>query len=243
MCIPSVEEQRQIVSLLDSSERLLATSQSLLQALTSRKAHILEELLRDVATSEAGHGAVPLSSAVNLVTDRSVHNGPTLCVDLQHIVGGQGRLIHDRTSQVSSGDKLRFRRGDVLFGKLRPYLRKSWLADQEGNCSGEIWVLRTNSIKLSPQFLSYFVQSAAFISATNVVSGSKMPRADWRLVSRLLVNLPAIKRQQEIVDLLTACDSEIELARERLGIQRELHGQLVVEATTGKCRYRGCHRD
>ena len=69
-----------------------------------------------------------------------------------------------------------FNVGDVLFGKLRPYLKKFWLAKFNGACSTEIFVL--NGIRISNNYLFFVVQTEKFIEIALVSSGSKMPRSD-----------------------------------------------------------------
>src|SRR4051812_47988011 len=56
----------------------------------------------------------------------------------------------------------RFQAGDVLYGRLRPYLNKVWHADREGACSGELLVLRANR-ELEPRFLAYRLHSREFV--------------------------------------------------------------------------------
>ena len=65
----------------------------------------------------------------------------TLCVELDHIGQYNGRLLKYSTAQYSTSLKYRFFSGDILFGRLRSYLRKFWHADQDGICTTEIWPL------------------------------------------------------------------------------------------------------
>ena len=82
-----------------------------------------------------------------------------------------------------SSQKQRFYRGDVLFGKLRPYFRKVILAREEGICSTDIWVLRPKD-EADSAFILYLLASQDFIEeATNTSEGSRMPRANWRVMS------------------------------------------------------------
>ena len=90
------------------------------------------------------------------------------------------------------------RKDDVLFGKLRPYLRKYALVKQECVCSSEIWSLVPKKIVL-PQFLFYLVQSEEFIKVANISSGTKMPRAEWTNVEKATFYIPSNDIQQEII--------------------------------------------
>ena len=81
------------------------------------------------------------------------------CVELEHIGQGNGTLegYSDARDRLSS--KYRFQAGDVLFGRLRPYLRKYWRADRAGVCSTEIWPLIPMGSDIDAGFLSHVVQT------------------------------------------------------------------------------------
>src|SRR5690606_10518828 len=105
------------------------------------------------------------------------------CIELEHIEQEIGLINGYANSKELSSIKNKFQVGDTLFGKLRPYLKKFWLAEFAGGCSSEIWVLRSNPEVMDSKYLFYFVQTHRFIQVANVTSGSKMPRADWNFVS------------------------------------------------------------
>ena len=87
--------------------------------------------------------------------------GGGLPVALEAVESGTGRLLDG--VEVEPGEGKRFLPGDTLFGKLRPYLAKSWLADQEGVALGDIHVYRPRE-GVDPRFVSYVVQSDNFVS-------------------------------------------------------------------------------
>ncbi len=72
-----------------------------------------------------------------------------------------------------------FQKGDVLFGKLRPYLSKFLMAEFDGVCTTEIWVLKTQNETVN-KFLYQLVQNEKIVEAANLSTGTKMPRADWK---------------------------------------------------------------
>ena len=90
-----------------------------------------------------------------------------------------------------------FERGDILYGKLRPYLH-NWLLPQfKGIAIGDFWVLRPKAIDSG--FLYRLVQSDAFDKLANISAGSKMPRADWKLVGNSIFRLPASPSEQRAI--------------------------------------------
>ena len=106
-------------------------------------------------------------------------------VALEHIRSASGAVCPDfEWSPQSSEDCIFFRAGDVLFGKLRPYLRKYLQADRNGCCQSELLVLRPRDMRLSTRFLFYAVQSEPFIAWADATSyGVKMPRTSWEVLS------------------------------------------------------------
>ena len=119
-------------------------------------------------------------------------------VEFEDIVSGEGVLNKDiyRKNVVKRG--VRFDKDDVLFGKLRPYLKNILYADFNGVAVGDFWVLR-NTEKVDPYFLYVLVSSDSFMDVANVSSGSKMPRADWSLVSNSRFLIPSTIDEQRCI--------------------------------------------
>ncbi|MFW2116147.1 restriction endonuclease subunit S [Acinetobacter geminorum] len=96
----------------------------------------------------------------------------------------------------------RFQKDDVLFGKLRPYLAKVFLAQEEGLSSTEALVFRSSEV-IYPKFLSYYCLSQDFINEVNGTTfGSKMPRASWDDISSFRMVYPSLDEQKIIADFL-----------------------------------------
>ena len=129
------------------------------------------------------------------------------CIELEHLTVGSGQLLGYIDGSQSGSIKNVFNKGDLLFGKLRPYLRKYLQAPFDGVCSSEIWVLKGNGI--SNDFLYRIIQTDKFIDLANQSSGSKMPRADWGVVEKGVFSFPTIAEQQKISKLLSLLDERI----------------------------------
>ena len=137
-----------------------------------------------------------------------------LCVELEHIDKETGILNGHTRSLLQASIKNRFYKGDVLFGKLRPNLRKYAQPDFDGVCSTEIWVLNTDPKKCSKDFLFYLIQSERFIQTACKTTGSKMPRADWEFLSQEPFYLPPLAEQKKIAAILRTWDDAIEKAEQ-----------------------------
>ena len=104
-----------------------------------------------------------------------------------------------------------------MFGKLRPYLRKYWLADFSGVCSSEIWVLKSiNEHKFINKYIYNIVQTNHFIQLCNLSTGSKMPRADWNYVKDQSIAVTTIVEQEKISKFLILLDKKIELQESKI---------------------------
>lgn len=128
-----------------------------------------------------------LGDVANRVTD-SCDDPELPRISYEDIISDEGTLNKPEYELGHEKAGLGFERGDVLYGKLRPYLH-NWLLPQfTGVALGDFWVLRPKGI--DPEFLYRLVQSAPFEKVANVSAGSKMPRADWKLVSSSFFAFP-----------------------------------------------------
>ena len=118
-------------------------------------------------------------------------------VEYEDIVSGEGALNKDLRDKEGGKTGIKFYAGDVLYGKLRPYLM-NWLYPQfNGVAVGDFWVLRATECDSS--FLYRLVQTDSFQRLANVSSGSKMPRADWNLISQSFFAVPADYAEQRVI--------------------------------------------
>ncbi|MBW6492363.1 MAG: restriction endonuclease subunit S [Lentimicrobium sp.] len=168
-----------------------------------------------------------------------IENGNMKCLELEHLEQGTGAINGWTNSVEQKSIKNKFKNGQVLFGKLRPYLQKYWLAEFDGVCSSEIWVLNSISKKCTNEFLFRIVQTNKFIQVANVSSGSKMPRADWEYVASFPFLLPPLPEQKAIAQVLSKADAGIHTT-EKLIAQKELRKKwLMQQLLTGKKRLEG----
>ena len=118
-------------------------------------------------------------------------------VEYEDIISGEGTLNKDLRDKEGGKTGIKFYAGDVLYGKLRPYLM-NWLYPQfNGVAVGDFWVLRAT--ECDSLFLYRLVQTDSFQRLANVSSGSKMPRADWNLISQSFFAVPADHAEQKAI--------------------------------------------
>ena len=150
-------------------------------------------------------------------------------VEYEDIVSGTGRLNKDIYAKQSIKSGIAFHQGDVLYGKLRPYLQNWLLPTFDGLAVGDFWVLQPQNADSS--FLYRLIQSRQFDEVANQSTGTKMPRADWKLVSKTVFSIPSnISEQAAIGTYFTALDSLITLHQRECISFTGSAGRLILTA-------------
>ena len=150
-------------------------------------------------------------------------------VEYEDILSGTGRLNKDIYAKQSSKSGIAFHQGDVLYGKLRPYLQNWLLPTFDGLAVGDFWVLQPQNADSS--FLYRLIQSRQFDEVANQSTGTKMPRADWKLVSKTVFSIPSnISEQAAIGTYFTALDSLITLHQRECISFTGSAGRLILTA-------------
>ncbi|MCO4322328.1 restriction endonuclease subunit S [Aliidiomarina quisquiliarum] len=157
------------------------------------------------------------------------------CIELEHIVQETGQLTGNVPASNLGSTKNKFKAGDVIFGKLRPYLRKYAQPNFDGVCSSEIWVFSPTKKIINP-YLFQLVQTNQFISEANKSAGSKMPRADWGVVSEMIFPLPPLPEQRKIAKILSTWDNAISTTESLIDNSKQQKKALMQQLLTGKKR-------
>lgn len=130
-------------------------------------------------------------------------------VGLENIPSRGARLIGWSLASSSISTNSIFQAGDVLFGKLRPNLRKCVVAPFDGYCSTDILVLRANT-GVDPSFAGKVLRTEQVGAAAEMTSvGTKMPRTSWKQLSELEVFCPGFLEQSKIAQVLDTLDTAI----------------------------------
>ncbi|KWW24083.1 MAG: restriction endonuclease S subunit, partial [bacterium P201] len=105
---------------------------------------------------------------------------------------------------------MEYRQGDVLVSNIRPYLKKVWMADKDGGCSADVFVMRANKNICTGDFLCHIVANDRFIGyVMSGAKGVKMPRGDKEQMKGYATALPSLKEQQKVAHLLAIIDERI----------------------------------
>ena len=147
-------------------------------------------------------------------------------VEYEDIISGLGLLNKDIRKKISYKTGLVFHSGDVLYGKLRPYLKNWLLPTFSGIAVGDFWVLKPQ--KSDSTFVYRLIQTKQFDKIANQSTGTKMPRADWKLVSKSVFYLPTnVLEQAQIGQLFLALDNLITLHQRQLERLKNIKAALL----------------
>jgi len=239
---PTKSEQEAIAEALSDADALIES----LKQLIAKKRHIKQGTMQELLTGKkrlpwfSNEWEVKLfDEIVRLRKERidpSRSEAEEFCIELEHIEQGTGCLSGYTETGEDSSLKSVFQKEDVLFGKLRAYLRKYWLANRAGVCSTEIWVLVAKRTKLIPEFLFQLVKNDSFVETASTAYGTHMPRSDWNVVKNYEVPLPPIAEQTAIATILSDMDTEIAYLEAKLAKTRSLKQGMMHNLLTGRIR-------
>lgn len=249
---PSVEVQNLIVSYLNKKcseiDNVISAQQKRIALLQELKQSVITHAVTkglnpNVEMKDSGVewiGKSPLSwkycrlkDFLKLKTDVSES---LVKIGLENIESKTGKFIE--TSTEFEGNGVAFSKRNIVYGKLRPYLQKVWLAEFDGNAVGDFFVFESKKNAI-PTFIKYLMLSDGFTKEANGSTvGAKMPRVSSSFILTMHYCLPSIEEQQAIVEYLTKrCDSlDIALSKAQYQVEllQEYKQSLITEVVTGK---------
>jgi len=177
-------------------------------------------------------GSATLAELCDLISEQvhPVDVPEALYVGLEHVIPGRLRRSGGGIARDVQSHKYAFRRNDILYGKLRPYLDKAILADTDGVCTTELLVLRAKP-GVDPRFLACLVHDPDFVEhALTGVTGAHHPRTSWAHIAQFECPRFSYEEQQAIAallwrvqDLLKVCEDALEVAQDlKRAAMREL---------------------
>jgi type I restriction enzyme S subunit len=149
-------------------------------------------------------------------------------IGLEHIDSGRMKISrYGGESEIRSA-KNKFYPDDILYGKLRPYLDKSVLADIEGICSTDILVFKVDKERILPSYGACLVHTSAFLQyAINTTTGVNHPRTSWSSIGKFRCSIPKLAEQSIIVHALFILQQAIEQQEKIIAKTKELKRSLM----------------
>ncbi len=217
--VPSVDEQRRQAEHLDTRVSWVAELAALLGRRDADSLVALLPTLIDALIEREQVGFSKVGDQADFISD-TVHPGDNPApadsfVGLQHIESHTGQCLGSDTLGPMKGRKFRFRPGDVVFGYLRPYLNKVWVADRHGLCSVDQYVLRSRP-GVSAELLAHNLRGREVLKrAIDLTHSLQLPRLRSGQLASLEVSLvpdtsalPLLSRLDHVRDLVVAVASK-----------------------------------
>ena len=239
---PDAKEQAAIAEALSDIDSLIFALQQLIEKKKAIKQGTMQELLSGKKRLPGFCQKWAKKYLKEIIAPRKERINPAeidnrRCIELEHIEPNSGKILGYCESKEQKSLKTIFYPNDILWGKLRPYLRKYAHPKFSGVCSTEFWVFNAIDQYACNDFMYYLLQTEDFVSAANSTTGTKMPRADWNLVQELEVKIPADKNEQRaIAQVLSDMDSEIEQLEKKLAKYQQIKQGMMQELLTGRIR-------
>lgn len=129
-------------------------------------------------------------------------------IGLEHLDSESLHITRHGSPDDVNGTKLRFYKGDIIFGRRRAYQRKAGIATCDGFCSAHALVLRANPDVIDPNVFSFFIHSDLFMNrAVDISVGSLSPTINWGTLKEQEFLIPPLKLQKKLVSLLLSIDN------------------------------------
>lgn len=259
--VPELKEQKLIANFIDNEvkkmDKILNDLNKQIEVLIKYKKSIITEMVTrginsNIETKESGIewiGKIPKSweiskirYVVKLRQEKALYSKEKdLYIGLENIEGLTGNYI-ETDSIYEDGIYDIFRKDDILFNKLRPYLLKIMYAKFDGYCTGELVVIKDTS--LYKKYLYYYLYSDGFMKIVDSSTyGTKMPRASWDFIKQLPVLVPSYEEQIQIAKYLDKecikVDEMIEKKKQQIEKLENYKKSFIYEYVTGKKRVKG----
>lgn len=208
--LPPLDEQQRIVARIEALAGRVAEAQRLrAEALAQVERMVASESYRLFTRLFTEDEVTTIGQVVtfrgDLLRPTDGKTGLQRFVGLQHVESHIGEKIGEDwvLAEDLQGRKFRFSAGEIVYGYLRPYLNKVWIADGEGLCSVDQYILRPAPTLIDTHYLAYFMRSPHFLQRANELTHNLMlPRLRSGLLESIEIPLPSLAKQQEVVLLL-----------------------------------------
>jgi type I restriction enzyme S subunit len=231
--VPPIEEQRIAVTYLDSIYDSALSGSRYLTENDGRFVAALPTLI-DALVSASATSYERVDDLADFMSD-TIHPGEDpspadAFVGLQHIESHTGRCIGSDTLESIRGRKFRFRPGDVVYGYLRPYQNKVWVADRHGLCSVDQYVLRPRQ-GVSPALLAHTLRGRRVLdSAIDLTHNLQLPRLRSGLLSSIEVPMVTGRAATKLAERLDLLRDRVAVLAAKRQLQIKLLKALIPAA-------------
>jgi type I restriction enzyme S subunit len=245
--LPPIEEQSRIARVLGSLDDKIENNRRIAETLekiaaTLFKARFVDFVDHDdlveseIGPIPRGWSVAPLGKVATVHKDLTDGSSSLPYIGLDLMPRGSTILAEWGIEEAPRSQSARFRVGDILFGKLRPYFRKVGVAPIEGRCSTEILVVRPTD-PIFWGFVLGHMSSQRFIDHCVAVSrGTRMPRSEWRDAATFEVAVPPLDLAEDFNEMAQAVHSRIRALTYESRVLAALRDALLPRLVSGQIR-------
>jgi len=245
--LPPLAEQQRIAAILTEQmavvERARSAAKAQLEAARELPAAYLRTIFEGAEARqwpEKRLGDV-LQLRKNVVHPKDNPRGAATFVGLEHVASLTGLrtgAVDVEMSQLT-GRKPKFYKGDIVYGYLRPYLNKVWVAEFDGLCSVDQYVYRVPPDKADTEFVAWFMRSDAYLTRAPIdTTPGQLPRIRTEEVASVPINLPPLDEQRRVVAMIAERMAAVEQMSTNLDAQLKtvngLPAALLQKAFSGQ---------
>ncbi len=198
--LPPLDVQREIVEQIEVKQKAIEGAKQVIENLQKERRYFGRSLrkLEDVTMTELGKIFTLRKEQINPQNQTGV-----ICyVGLENIESNSGNIVGEVNTDIKSIKSIKnvFKKGDILYGKLRPNLNKVWLANIDGICSTDILVLTSKS-EHSPELYEFILRSNDFNKEVlNGLKGSQLPRVSFDYMSKIQIPVVSMDIQKGFIN-------------------------------------------
>lgn len=241
--LPSYDAQLRFAQQMPAIERARAAAEAQLEAAKALPAAYLRAVFDSPEARKWPRKRLRdiLNLRKEIIHPRDNPTGAAIFVGLEHIQSVTGERLGSVKMDMAqlTGRKPRFYKGDIVYGYLRPYLNKLWLAEFDGLCSVDQYVYEVAKIVADVEFVAWFMRSPIYLERAPIdTTPGQLPRIRTEEVASVELNLPSLREQQRVAAVLNERLAEANRLSQNLEKQliaiNALPAALLRQAFTGK---------
>ncbi len=216
--LPPLEVQKEIVEQIEVRQKAIQGAREVIKNLERERRYFGQSL------KKLNYQMTDMANIFNKVSDQinpQQYDYEVVYIGLENIESNSGVLVGDIKSNTKSIKSIKgaFKKGDILYGKLRPNLNKVWFANCDGICSTDILILRPTSKEISSKVYSLILQSDEFNrEVLNGIKGAQLPRVSFDYISKIKIPVIPYEDQNKFISEMETEEKVIELNKKIIEI-------------------------
>jgi type I restriction enzyme, S subunit len=243
--VPPISTQQKIATYLDEKtaiiDAMIEKKQRMMELLEEKRKSVVSGAITKYTGNNVSVQRLKFVAPLRNIKIETQRIGESY-IGMEHVSSWRGVLLNiEEGQQEAEGIVNQFKSGDVLFGKLRPYLAKGFVAEFDGVCSGEFLVMVSDQKKILPKYLLNIILSEKFIDMVDKSTyGAKMPRASWDFIGNIEIQYPSLEKQQQIIthidETLKKIDDVLCKLQESINLLNEYKTSLISHVVMGRIK-------